>query len=330
MLNYTELPADGILLEQLVREMLIRTGFGVHWTGVGPDGGRDMVATETALGVLAPFSRKWLVSCKHKAHGGGSVGIEDVRDITDACAAVDASGFLLVCSTQPSASVVRRLEEVEGVGRLKTRFWDGIEIERRLDVPELFPLRHRFFPKSAAASSWRIYNTGSPSFWAANYNDYFLYLSSRIAHAFPALSKVEQIAARLDSIELPGMNWTRHILRLRGVYYDDKHEQFSIFVDYLYPKSGIADVVTPKALNAVLETGMGLQHNELGMAYLAHWDVRYVEADPGSDRFHEDAKHYYEPYMDNFRHGMTRDGWLDEIDAPQEIEAYSAPSRLSP
>ncbi len=28
------LPSDGIQFEQLVREMLIRSGFEVHWTGV--------------------------------------------------------------------------------------------------------------------------------------------------------------------------------------------------------------------------------------------------------------------------------------------------------
>jgi hypothetical protein len=116
MLNFKELPSDGIKFEQLIRELFIRSEFEVHWTGVGPDGGRDLVVTEKVTGPLAPFERKWLISCKHFAHSGKSVGLEDVRDITDACRAVNATGFLLVCSTQPSSSVVRRLHEINAGG----------------------------------------------------------------------------------------------------------------------------------------------------------------------------------------------------------------------
>ena len=86
--------------------------------------------------MLAPFSRKWLVSCKHKAHGGGSVGLADVVDIVDACGAVDAEGYLLACSTQPSSGVVKRLEELQLSGKVLTTFWDGVELERRLNIPE--------------------------------------------------------------------------------------------------------------------------------------------------------------------------------------------------
>jgi hypothetical protein len=332
MLDFKELPVDGVQFEQLVREMLLRSGFEVHWTGVGADGGRDLVATERASGSLAPFARRWLVSCKHKAHAGTSVVMGDIKDLTDACSAVDATGFLLACSTQPASSVVRRLEEIGQTGRLLTRFWDGIEIERRLDVPDLFPLIHQFFPKSARANPWRIYNTESPSFWAANYQDYFVYLSSRIAHTFPALEEVEVIAARLLSVKLPGKEWNRHRLRLRGVYFDDKHEQFSIFVDYLYPSEGVGDVLTPKQLDQVFRTGRGLHSDKTSEWYLANWDARYVEVSPMSDRFHADAKDFYEPYMSNFRIGHSRDGWLDEIEAPdpEEVEVMTLVRRRRP
>ena len=68
MLNFKELPSDGIKFEQLIRELFMRSEFEVHWTGVGPNGGRDLVLTEKVAGPLAPFERKWLVSCKHFAH----------------------------------------------------------------------------------------------------------------------------------------------------------------------------------------------------------------------------------------------------------------------
>ncbi|MNB99404.1 hypothetical protein D3C75_466830 [compost metagenome] len=43
MLDFSELPRNGVLFEQLLREILVREGFEVHWTGVGIDGGRDII-----------------------------------------------------------------------------------------------------------------------------------------------------------------------------------------------------------------------------------------------------------------------------------------------
>jgi hypothetical protein len=323
MLDFKELPVDGTRFEQLIREMLLRSGFEVHWTGVGADGGRDLVATETVDGKLRPFSRKWLVSCKHKAHGGGSVVMADVPSIIDDCVAVGAEGFLLACSTQPASSVVKRLEEIQTAGALQTLFWDAIEIERRLDVPALFPLMHQFLPASAKARPWRIHNTESPSFWAANFRDYFIYLGCRIANAFPDLDEVTFIADRLESIALPGDGFSKHYLRLRAVYFDDKHEQFSVFADYLYPSGDSGNVLTPEALNKVLRNGMGLHSDATGMWFLTHWDIRYQAIHPYSDRFHCDAKQYYEPFMSNYRIGHARDGWIDEIEGPDEEPALS-------
>jgi hypothetical protein len=194
------------------------------------------VVVEKAQGTLAPFQRKWLVSCKHYAKSGKSVGFDDVTDINDACDAVGATGFLLACSTQPSSTVVRRFEEIGGRGKLVIRYWDSVEIEKRLHAPHTFALTHLFFPESSKGNQWQIYATESPSFWAANYKDYFLYLSSRTAHAFPTLKHVEDIVSRLESIKLPtGADFHHHYLRPRAVYFDNKHEQYSVFADYLLP-----------------------------------------------------------------------------------------------
>lgn len=314
MLDFTELPADGVRFEQLIREILVRSDFEVHWTGIGPDGGRDLVAIERAAGPLAAFERKWLVSCKHYAGSGRSVGLSDVTDISDACAAVDARGFLLACSTQPSSTLVRRLEEIEANRSIVTRYWDSIEIEKRLDNPSTFPLISFFFPKSSAAAPWKIYNSTRPSFWAANYKNYFMYLGSRTSNLFPKLRDVETIVSKLESVKMPaGDNYTRHVLRPRGVYFDDKHDTYSVFADYIYPRGKKNEALTPKQIDAVLKDGQGLYSDEHSMWKITFWDIRYVSAMQASDHFHFDHKEYYEPYMDNFRIGHSRDGFVSEI-----------------
>lgn len=315
MLDFTELPADGVRFEQLIREILVRSGFEVHWTGTGPDGGRDLVAIERAPGPLAQFERRWLVSCKHYAGSGRSVGLDDVTDISDACSAVDACGFLLACSTQPSSTVVRRLEEIEANRNIVTRYWDGIELEKRLDSPSTFPLISIFLPKSSATMPWKLYNTTRPSFWAANYKDYFLYLGSRTSNLFPKLRDVEGIVARLEMVQLPrGTNWNEHYLRLRGVYYDDKHGHYSVFADYLYPRGKEKKTLPPQQIEAVLKNGQALYSDGERIGNLTFWDIRYVSTSQISDHFHLDHKEYYKPYMDNFRIGHSRQGFISDIE----------------
>lgn len=314
MIDFRELPADGIKFEQLVRELLFRSGFEVHWTGVGPDGGRDLVVVEKANGTLAPFQRKWLVSCKHFANSGKSVGLDDVTDINDACDAVGATGFLLACSTQPSSTVVRRFEEIDARGKLVVRYWDSVEIEKRLTAPQTYALNYLFFPESTQGNPWQIYATHTPSFWAANFKDYFLYLSSRTAHTFPTLTDVEEIIRRLESIALPaGSDWDNHYIRPRAVYFDNKHEQFSVFADYLYPEGHETNVLSPAVLNETLKDGEGLYSNGAAMWYLTHWDIRYVASMQISDHFHLDHKNYYQPYMDRYRVGFPREEFLSDL-----------------
>ena len=313
MIDFKELEKDGIRFEQLVRELLLRSGFEVHWTGVGPDGGRDLVITEKSEGALAPFQRKWLVSCKHNAHSGKSVGLPDISDISDACEAVGATGFLLVCSTQPTSTVVTRLNEIESRGKLLTKFWDGIEIEKRLNTPSTFSLIHIFFPNSSRDIGWKIFNTNSPSYWVGNFKDYYIYLSSRVANTFPNLNDVEEILKKLESISLPeGSDWKSHYIRPRAVYFDNKHEQFTVFADYLYPRGSEKEVLLPEQINETLQDGMGLYSDGNMMWLITHWDIRYIETNQISDHFHLDHKRYYEKDMDNYKIGLCRDSFISE------------------
>lgn len=306
MIDFKELATDGVSFEQLVRELLMRSNFEVHWTGVGPDGGRDLVITEEAFGQFAAFRRKWLVSCKHKAHSGKAVGLGDIVGLVDACAAIGAEGVLLACSTYPSASVVRRFKELEAEGKLLARIWDGIELEKRLTTAATFALVHLFFPESSKRYVWQVYNTNSPSLWAANYQEYFIYLSCRLTTSFPKLEHVEQVVKRLKSIPLPkGDTWRHHYLRPRAVYYDNKNAHYFVYADYLFPTGSLREVLDPEELNRYLHDGGGL-YGDTG-EYLTYWDIAYIDCDEMSDNFQLDHKKFYEPYIRNFHSGLLRD-----------------------
>jgi|SRR5580704_4353124 hypothetical protein len=314
MLDFSELPKDGVLFEQLIRELLIRSSFDVHWTGVGQDGEKDLIILERAEGCLSTFERRWLVNCKHNAASGTSVGLSEIPNIVDACASVNANGFLLACSTQPTSSVVNRLEELQKTGNVLTRIWDGIEIEKRLRTPSTLPLVHIFLPRSSSKIGWTIYNAESPSFWTGNFKDYFIYLSSRTANQFPDLKEVEFILERLEQVKLPSDRaFDKTYLRPRAVYFDNKHEQFYVFVDYLYERGDVDRILAPKQINRILRDGEGLHCDNGGEWYTTFWDLKYIETCQTSNHFHMDHKQYYEPYLENFRFGLRRGRALREF-----------------
>lgn len=271
MIDFRELPKDGVLFEQLIREIFLRNEFETHWTGVGADGGRDLIVTEILEGKLSKIERKWLVSCKHFANAkkNKSVNAADIGDFSSDCNAVGATGFILACSTQPSAGLVKRLEETGKEKKIETTFWDSIEIEKRLTSPKCFGLIHTFFPKSAKNYLWKIYNAYSPSFWAANYKDYFLYMSSRDANTYPELKDIETMVAKLEEIPVfkdTEYGWNSHYLRIRAVYYDDKHDSYSVFADYIFPRNcNKENIMKPKEINSYLKTGQGLYSDDESM-----------------------------------------------------------------
>ena len=315
MIDFTELPEDGVRFEQLIRELLILEGFDVHWTGVGPDGGRDLVVTEKLKGELSERDRKWLISCKHKANSGKSLGRDEAGSISEDCRAIGAEGYILVCSTQPTSSLVTRLEEIEKNQGIITKFWDAIEIENRLSKPNTFKLIHTFFPQSAKNYQWKIYNAFSPAFWAANYKDYFLYLSCRHSNTYPYLESIETIVSIMERIQIfkdAEYGWDSHYLRLRAVYYDDRHCTHIAYVDYIYPTgTDKSKLINPKELyDLFFKSFTDEDHKVMN---LPEWDVLFIEKNTGSDSFQLDHKNFYEPYLSEFEHGNARKEFLHDI-----------------
>lgn len=310
MINFSELPEDGVKFEQLIRELFVSEGYETHWTGVGPDQGRDLIVLEKMKGPMSEYTRKWLIECKHYARSNNSVGLHNINSIVSACEAVGAEGFLLACSTQPSSSLVRHLEEIQQNNSIITLYWDSIEIEKRLYRPKNFHLVELFLPESSRESGWKIYNSLSPSFWAAHYKDYFLYLSSRDAVTFPDLEDVEEIVKKIEIFEVHD----RQYLRPRAVYFDNKHENFSVFIDYIVPRDEEEEnIIKPSEFNEHFEDGQGLYSEGNVMWYITNWDIRLVKAFQYSDHFHLDHKNYYEPFIDSFKVGLDRDGFLSDL-----------------
>lgn len=311
MIDYRELPTDGTAFEQFVREICLVSELHPQWTGRGSDNGRDLILTEKTAGAIAPFSRKWLVQCKHNAHSGASVGRGAVDSIVDDCAQVGASGYLLACSTQPSAGLSTKLKEIADNPQndIITSVWDGVYLENRLNEPRCFALGHLFFPNSFAATPWRLYNTGSPNRWTAHYKNFFVHLSSRISGSYPDLGACEYIVERIDGV---GPLAEHESIRPRAIYYDDKHEDFTVFLDYLVPCDNEPSL-KPSDFNAVLQDGCALHNDGSSWWHRTHWDVVIRHVRPTSDHFDFDHYEFYNPHIGSFQIGICRGKTIGEL-----------------
>ena len=152
-LDFREIPSpqsglDRDQFELFAREFLIQEGFTiVEGPDRGPDGGRDIVAEETRSGPGGNSTLRWLVSCKHKAHGGGSVTPIEEANIRDRLETHNCTGFIGFYSTVPSSGLSANLRALQP--RFGLLLYDAVSVERKLlDTPRGRTLAARFMPTS--------------------------------------------------------------------------------------------------------------------------------------------------------------------------------------
>jgi Restriction endonuclease len=148
-IDFTEIET-GERWELFAAEFLTTMGFSIDsQVGRGPDGGKDLIVSEDLPGKLARYPFRWLVSCKHFARAGNSVGVDDEKNILERVNAFHSEGFLAFYSTLPSSALATRLEQLVKAGSLKSaRCLNFTEIEQILISKGLADLIHRYFPAS--------------------------------------------------------------------------------------------------------------------------------------------------------------------------------------
>ncbi|GEM_PF-481285 len=301
MLDFRELSTSGTEFELLVREVLFAKGLDTTWSGVGSDGGKDLICIENINSVFGRSTRRWLVQCKHFAHANRSVGISDVDSIADSCAHHGAVGYVLATSTYVSSGLVGRLDGIaaNSENRLLTAYIDGAMIERMLLSPALFHVAQRFFPVSASNHEWQVSRTDRPNHFIVNYKGYIFHLTNRIGsnpdyHFGTIRNRIEDI----EKIDMP----EGHLLRPRAFWYDDKNGGYSVHLDYMIPHGKSERPYSERSIARALGDGDVLED---GQFY--NFDVitrRYI---PTSDHYDPDHYNYYTPYIGSFLIGEGRD-----------------------
>lgn len=298
MLDFTELSQDGRDLELVMRELLFSLGLNVTWSGVGPDGGRDLVCTDISTGAIRKYSHKWLVQCKHFAHSRRAVGLNDIDNIVDSCAQHNAEFYMLVSSTSVSSGVVQRIESITNNqnNNITGDFWDSAVIERKLDQPETWAIAQRFFPISAGGDI-RVHATTEPNFWVVEYKGHHIQFTSRINTGVDSsFNSIRLILSEIDSIKLP----ENQFLKIRAIWFNSKSNEYIYYLDFMVPHRQ-EEAYEASNIAAALGDGWALED---GAIY--SFDVKVEYYFPYSDHYDPDHYDYYVPYIGSFLVGRPR------------------------
>ena len=314
MINYKGLPKDGVLFEQLIRELFISINCETFWTGVGPDGGRDLIVTEELSGLLSKYQRRWLVSCKHFAHADRSVGVDDIINIKDCMEAINATGFILACSTYPSASLIKRLDELFNPKNIPYIILDGISIEKRILSVNSMHLLFTFFPDDTRTKLWNVFPTLENGVWSAYYCNHFFFYTSRDRIVSPPLEPIEYIIDVYDLLFIKIMKSIKEItknpdfniiFRYRGFYWDDKHCDCLVYIDCQLEKPQKPEL--EDYIKNFFSTTESVISDEHRYANIANIDLKFIYPSFFSDHYHEDHYHDYNPFYDKIKKGKERD-----------------------
>lgn len=140
-------------------------------------------------------------------------------------------------------------------------------------------------------------------------------MSSRYSNAYPYLESIETIVKIFEKIKIyedKEYGWNSHYLRLRAVYYDDRHSTHIAYLDYIYPNGcDIGNIIFPQELSELLSDAFTDEEHKV--MNLPTWDVLYIAEAISSDGFQLDHKKYYEPYLKDFEQGDAREEFLHDM-----------------
>ncbi|EIF8961090.1 restriction endonuclease [Vibrio parahaemolyticus] len=147
-IDFSEITNDHAF-ENFCMHLLELLGFTVPTPpAIGPDGGRDIICEEPSKFAHARGYR-WLVSCKHYAGSGRSIGVSDDAALPHKLIEHDCDGFLFMCSTAFTEGFRTSTDNVCRNMNSQYHMFNSYDLENTLlSSPRFYPLIHQYFPNS--------------------------------------------------------------------------------------------------------------------------------------------------------------------------------------
>ena len=118
-------------------------------SGIGGDGGRDILVKFLVYDSIKPFIRTWIIQCKYHNNNIGKSEISAIN-IPTLIHEYEAHGYLIVCKQDFTSTLTDSFENLNKNCKLKYQyeFWSGNDLLNRIRNKE--KLINNYFPKHKA------------------------------------------------------------------------------------------------------------------------------------------------------------------------------------
>lgn len=116
-------------------------------SGLGVDGGRDILISFKVSDSIHSFTRRWVIQCKFHNRNISTKAISDVN-IPSLIHSYEAAGYLLICRKKPTSKLTNLMEKLEQSCKFdyKYQIWSGEQFKHSiLSSPD--NILKQFFPK---------------------------------------------------------------------------------------------------------------------------------------------------------------------------------------
>lgn len=117
-------------------------------SGIGVDGGRDILVTFRVSDGISSFTKVWVIQCKFHNADISTNKLGDIN-IPTLLYSYKASGYLLVCKQKPTSKLTELFERLEKSCRFENKYivWSGEQLVRSILAKSNRKLLQQFFPK---------------------------------------------------------------------------------------------------------------------------------------------------------------------------------------
>lgn len=153
ILDLCEIPDDKKFEDLIVsyfEDLKLKKGINVvdvkvQPSGVGTDGGRDVLVTLRISDGIITFQKIWVVQCKFHASNISTNQISDIN-IPTLIHSYNASGYLLICREKPTSKLTDLFERLEANCMFKRKYivWSGEQFKSKIIAN--MKILEQFFP----------------------------------------------------------------------------------------------------------------------------------------------------------------------------------------
>lgn len=116
-------------------------------SGIGTDGGRDILISIEVTDGINSFKRKWVIQCKFHKKNISTSNINDIN-IPSLVHSYNASGYLLIIKEKPTSKLTDLFERLNNNCKFNYNYviWSGEQFKRLIITKSIPTILKQFFP----------------------------------------------------------------------------------------------------------------------------------------------------------------------------------------